>query len=356
MTQPATARPLLPAALVRLAAPAVAGLAVQKGRIPLPAELVICPWGNSTDLSGAPVICNQTTVAELSANQSKYGFDEIALDFAHNTVPPVGAEGKPLKAPEPLPIAAMGKLSVVPGRGIIFTPSAWTPEGEQYYCGRHYKDLSPTVGKNDKGEVNFVHSVALTRAGQISGLHAYSAHGLPALTNLSTTTMDTTTAPDYRALLVKTLKLDDTATDEQIIAAIDTEAAEVEPLAAPEKPVTTPCAAAVAPAAIVPLAATAAPELTALQSRMDTMERDNLIAEAGRCGKIIPLSADVLALTPIVVLRNMIATLTPGTVPLSAGPTPAGPTPALKALSADESAVAARMGYTAEQWRAANPQ
>ena len=340
MTPTAAAIPSHPASLVRLAAPACAG-AVQKGRIPLPLQIVICPWGISADLSGSPVIVNETTVAELAANQSKYGFDEIALDFGHNTVPPLDAQGKPLKAPEPLPIAAMGSLSVVPGEGIIFTPSSWTPEGESFYTGRHYRDLSPTVAKNSAGEVTFVHSVALTRAGQISGLHAFSANGLPTLTTLQTpTSMDTSASSlDCRSLLIDLLHLDPTATDEQIIAAMDAEKKEIpEP---DEVPATG--------------TGTETPTTTALAARMDGLERGNLVAEASRAGKIIPLSAEGIAATPITVLRELLARTKPGTVPLSAGHSTASKTPALQALSAEEATVAARLGYSTEQWRAANP-
>lgn len=312
----------------------------QKGIIPLPPSLVICPWGESRDLSGAPVIVNETTVAELAANQSRYGFEEVALDFGHNTVPPTGPDGKPEKAPEPLPIAAMGTLSVEPGIGIRWTPSSWTPEGEHYYTRRHYKDLSPTVGRNEKGEVIFIHSIALTRTGQISGLHAFSANQpLPPLTNLSTPiTMDT---PDYRALLIAKLNLPADATDEAITAALASTETETPP-AAP---------------ATEPMAAPAAPDVTALSARLDKMERDNLVSEATRAGKVIPLSTESIHSMPLTALQELIEK-TPATVPMSAT-TPAAPAatqaPAIKPLSAEEATVAARLGYTAEQFRAANP-
>lgn len=320
----------------------------QKGLLPLPAEIVICPWGASKDLTGADVIVNDVTVAELAANQSKYGFDEIALDFNHATVPGTDKDGQPVKPREPLPIAAMGSLTVVPHKGIIFRPLSWTPEGETYYSGRHYRDLSPTVGRNEKGEVTFVHSVALTRNGQIHNLHAYSATaGLPALTTLSTplpthtTTMDNNT-PDYRALLLSVLKLDDAATDEQIIAAAST------PLSAPEKKEEE------VPAATAMAASTTPENLVAFNARLDSLERDNLVSEATRAGKLIPLSADALKLTPLSVLKDLITQLPAGAVNMTPG-TPAKETPSLKALSADEEIVRQRMGFTLEQWHAANP-
>lgn len=341
---PSTAPHSAPPTLVRLAAAAVVPGAVQKGRLPLPSSLVICPWGENKDLSGAPVIVNEHTVSQLAANQARYGFDEVALDFSHNTVPPVDAEGKPLKSPEPLPIAAMGTLSVEVGKGIIFTPTSWTPEGEHYYCGRHYKDLSPTVGKNEKGEVDFIHSVALTRAGQVSGLHSFAAGGLPVLTNLQTTSTplmeDTTT--DYKALLLQKLGIDAAATDEQILAAFNV------PPAAPAAPLAAPAV----PANVIPLDASA--QISALSAEFEAMKKSNLIAEATRAGKVISLSAESVKLTPLSAIQELVDS-TPVTVPLAAT-TPATPAlPALKALSAEDEAVRLRMGYTLEQWREANP-
>ena len=264
----------------------------------------------------------------------------VALDFAHNTTPKTDADGKPVPPSEPQLIASFGPLSVVSGKGIVLTPRYWTPEGEVSYTGRHYPDLSPTVGKNEKGEVTFVHSVALTRAGQISNLHAFSAGGLPALTALQTTTpMDTNSAPDYKALLLQKLGIDPAATDEQIIAACDA-------------PPATPLAVVATPA-VTPLDAAA--RLDALQADFDAMKKGNLVAEATRAGKVVALSAESIKLTPLAVLEDMISK-TPVTVPLAAT-TPAAVTtlPALKALSAEEKILAAQFGYTDEQWRKYNP-
>lgn len=339
---PATTRTLAASALSRMSVAAGEGH-TQKGRLTLPSEIIICPWGHSKDLAGQDVIVNETTLATLTANQEKFGYKEIALDFNHNTVPGKDGDGNIIPVTEPQPIAAMGRLSVVHGKGIIFTPLSWTPEGEASYTGRHYRDLSPTVGKTEKGEVNFIHSVALTRNGQIADLHAYStAHGLPALTTLSTplptTTMENT-APDYKALLLTVLALGEDATDEQIIAA------STKPLGADEKPKEeTPSTEA--------MSAPTPDNVIALAARMDRIERDNLVAEATRAGKVIPLSADALQLTPLSVLTDMIAKLPAGTVPLTSGAV-AKETPSVTPLSADEKTVCQRLGLTEDQYRAA---
>jgi phage I-like protein len=315
---------------------------VQKGQIELPAEIVICPWGESRDLDGNPVIVNETTLAELGMNQTKYGFDEIAMDFEHGTVPKRDADGKAIAPSEPVAIAGMGTLTVREGVGIVYQPVSWTTAGEPAYTGRHFRDLSPTVSKNEKGEVIFVHSVALCRNGQIRDLHAFSTP-LSFSTALSTTpetktkTMD---APNYRDLLRLKLSLPEDATDEQIVAGMESLSA---PAKVEEKePETTAMAAA------------GTPEVTALTARMDQMEKDNLVLQATAAGKIIPLSADALKLTPLSVVRELVEKATPGEVPTASSIAKKDP-PRVQALSAEEKVVAARMGYSEEKWRELNP-
>jgi len=339
MTKPAA----IPS-LVFLSAHAVgvaAGDGVKTGAIPLPEEIVICPWGESRDLDGEPVIVNETTLAQLAANQSLYGFDEIAMDFEHGTVPKTAADGNPVKPQEPVIIAGMGSLSVREGVGIIYHPVSWTREGEPAYTGRHFRDLSPTVSKNEKGEVIFVHSVALCRNGQIRNLHTFSAPS-PATKPTPTPNMDT---PDYRELLRAKLALPEDATDEQLIAGIETLSVPAPEKKEEETPAAPPVTAMAAPDT---------PDLVALAARQDQLEKDVLIAQATAAGKIIPLSAEAVKLTPLSVVRELVATATPGVVPTT--PTPAAKeTPAVKALSAEEKVVAQRMGYSDARWRELNP-
>lgn len=334
MTLPTTADLSLVALATGMASAVVGNGEVKKGPLDLPQELVICPWGESRDLDGEPVIVNEVTLAQLAANQTRYGFDEVALDFEHNTVPKRDEKGKALPIQEPAPIAGMGTLSVREGVGIVYQPVSWTTEGEPAFRGRHFRDLSPTVSKNEKGEVIFVHSVALCRNGQIRDLHAFSA----TLKTLSQTTlMDT---PNYRDLLRTKLNLPEDATDEQLIAGLETlSAVKVEE----QKPEPTPMSAAAVPG-----------DLTALAARQDDLEKQMLITQATGAGKVIPLSADALKATPLSVVRELVANAPAGVVPMAAG-VPAKEVPAVKALSAEEKVVAARFGYSEEKWREMNP-
>jgi len=306
----------------------------QTGRIPLPPALLILPWGETKDLSGRPVICNATTLAQLATNQAAQGFEEIALDFNHSTVSTETEkeEGKPKY------VAGYGTLSVVEGKGVYFHPTSWTPEGEAAYTGRHYRDLSPTIGRNDKDEVTFIHSVALCRQGQIPNLTAFSAVTPLAIeTPQTSTTTTTSTMPDYRALLVKLLKLADDASDEAIIAAADAAKTEVETEIETD------------PNKVTPMSA------DAVIARLDRIEKTALVDNATRAGKVIPLSATEIETTPLETLRSICDRIAP-TVPLSSttpapGSTGTGPG-AVTALSAQQKLICQNLGITEAQFLA----
>jgi phage I-like protein len=296
-------RVLLVALRTPIPAPASAGDAAATATLSLPDRIIICPWGTSTDLSGKPVIVGQKTLAQLAANQAALGYDEIALDFEHNTYA-ADENGKPIRPAEPIKVAAYGTLSVVENEGIIFTPTSWTPEGSEHFAGRHYRDLSPTVGKDENGEVIFIHSVALTRHGQIPNLHAYSSQGIE-LNPLSQSEHQTATRTkptmDPKTLLLKLLGLPEDATDEQIIAAADKVAlAAAEPKPADAEP------------------KSADPEVTALHARLDAIDRALIVREATAQGKIIPLSADEINTTPVATLKALVGRLEAKAVPMGA--------------------------------------
>jgi phage I-like protein len=306
--------------------------APQKGRIPLPRRLLVLPWGESQALDGSPVIVDDLTLSVFAANMAKARADEIALDFQHGTHL---ADSKP-EPQGPVKVAAYGTCEVVSGEGIYFCPTVWTPEGEESFTGRHYRDLSPTPFRDDAGRVVALHSIALCRMGQIAGLHAFGAPVTAGATPLSTdaTTMDPEQSDlDFRSLLISLLGLNaETATDEDIVSAAQAKAAgEAEAMAVPEKPAT-PCAAD-------PMAA-----------RFDALERELIVTQATSAGKIIPLAADAIAALTPAQLRATVAAIEP-TVPLK-GSTPANEvTPGPKPLSADEKEVCRQLGISEEQFR-----
>lgn len=331
----------MPAALPKLrSTPLVCALplaaAGDDGRIPLPTELVITPWGESRALDGTPVRVTEHTAAVLSANQAEIGRAEIALDFEHNTYEPDPAKRM---AGEPRKVAGYGTLSVVPNKGIVYQPlsDAWTPEGTDHYTGKHYRDLSPVPILDENGVVVAVHSVALTRAGQIEGLHAFSAADIElSIKRLSANSSDDNDMK-FRAIACAALGLPETATDEEIVAAQEK-----------KKPAT----------AEVPLSAELDTRLKAIENHQLQQERETIVTKATAAGKAIPLSAEAIKLLTPATLQTIVDGLEAGTVPLAAA-TPGKDqgdklgTP--KALSAEEAEVAKRLGITAEKFREHNP-
>ena len=138
-----------------------------------PARLKLFNWGDNPSTQGNFVV-NETTLAAIAANQRAAGFDKVALDFEHNTVP-----GTPEynRTQEPRPVAGFGVVEVVRGEGLYLNTIDWRKPDAR----AEYVDLSPTVGTNSSGEVTFVHSVALCRNGSVFDLTIETASALSAL-------------------------------------------------------------------------------------------------------------------------------------------------------------------------------
>jgi phage I-like protein len=302
------------------------------GPLALPERLLILPWGESRALDGAPVIVNDHTLAALAANQAKIGAGEVPLDFEHNTLP--GEKGK---AAEPKPVAGYGALSAVAGEGIYYTPVSWTDLGEKFYTGGHYRDLSATPLLAKDGTVLAIDSVALTRKGQIEGIRAFSADSLKALSALLCPEEEPETESPmdpFKAALLKLLKLPETATDEEITAAVT--AAEKGGEGKPGD--------------------VGAPTPLSADARLDAMERRLILDGAKAAGKILPLSVEVANRLPVETLRTVVDGLTPGQVPVN-GITPADGAEGdvqPKALSASESEACNLLGVDPKRYREVN--
>jgi phage I-like protein len=134
----------------------------------LPVRLKILDWGENKTLSGV-VRVDDTTLSVLESNQKKEGLDRVAIDFEHNTAP---GSTEYLRSSEPRPVAGYGVPRVIKGDGLYLEDIIWTPDGEKHAA--NFIDLSPCVQLDANGSVTFVHSVALTRAGAVEGLHFYA--------------------------------------------------------------------------------------------------------------------------------------------------------------------------------------
>ena len=189
-----------------------------KGADGLPQRILVLPWGEQ-DTAQGKVICNDTTLRLLSSYNAAKNWDRIALDFEHSSVP-----SSPTYKGEPVKVAGYGKLELVPNEGVYLLMSSWTAEGKEFAAGGHYGDLSPVVKCNKANEVIGLHSVALCRHGATPGLVFLSA--APAVQHKSSTqahpskTAPTMKPEDFQKALAKALGLPDTASAEDILAAL----------------------------------------------------------------------------------------------------------------------------------------
>lgn len=254
----------------------------------LPQRFKILGWGENKTASGRPARVGRKTLTTLSAMQKRLGFEEVALDFEHNTVPGTKAHKE---STEPRAVAAYGTLDVVEGEGLYFNVSRWTPEGTK--SALNFQDLSPAPATDDSGEVIFVHSVALCRNGDVEGLHFVTL-------SVETGTQEERVM-DYKAILVKLLKLPESATD----ADIEKAAVSVSEPALMSAKVTD------LEGKVVALTAT----VEAVRAADLKRQRDAILAQAARDGKVIPLTAEQISAMDLAALSTMVEKL-PVTVPL----------------------------------------
>lgn len=266
----------------------------------LPTRLLICPWGEIQTNKGR-IICNSTTLSQLPRNNALAKRDRIALDFNHNTV-----EGSPSYRGEPAKVAAYANFEVVEGEGIYLSAIEWTPEGREHAEGGHYPDLSPAIATNDAGEIIFLHSAGLARQGEIDGIVLFSAPSHIQLIRTLSADPTTTNPMDYKKLLLTVLGLAESATDEEVTAAIQAKAEKKDGEDSTED--------------IKAMSA----RIKSLEEAVKTFsasgekqERDQLVARAIREGKVIPLSAEQIASMPVTTLSALVDGL-PVTVPLEA--------------------------------------
>jgi len=289
----------------------------------LPTRLQLLAWGENATIKG-PVIVNETTVTSLAAEQARRGFDRVALDYAHNSLP----GHRNFKA-DPREVAAYGIPVVIAGEGLFLDQIEWTPSGEQY--ARNYKDLSPTPLLDDSGAVIFLHSVALCPQGAVEGLHFFDTTTQPNTTTTTTPTMN----PDLLEILSTLFGTSADATEADIIAAGKAYIAKMAKAADEKK-------SEVDPTALTALSA----QVQTLIDKQDAREREHIIALAVAEGKIIPASVKALAVED---LRKVVAELPAGQVPLDRK-TPANVLQPLSAEDPEVQEVCRQLGISTEQY------
>jgi phage I-like protein len=138
----------------------------------LPKRLKLLSWGDNDSTVGKFTV-NQKT-ADGIARQGKLGFERVAIDFNHCSVPGDDTYKELLKAGQPPLIFGYGRPNVISGDGLFLEEIAWTPLGVQH--AKNFEDLSPAL-HDVAGEVDGLHSVALTPNGKVTGLQFFSASG-----------------------------------------------------------------------------------------------------------------------------------------------------------------------------------
>lgn len=127
----------------------------------LPENLLLLKHGENTSTHGN-ITVGPKTCRMLERNQASLGYDRVAIDFNHCTVP-----GSPDHVPgKPLAIFGYGRPCVTDA-GLALKDIVWTPLGKEHAL--NYEDISPAVRMDDNREVDFVHSVALTPNGALYG-------------------------------------------------------------------------------------------------------------------------------------------------------------------------------------------
>lgn len=279
------------------------------GLTELPSRMLIAKWGENKPSDGsAPFKVTEATARFLPAMQKLLGFDTVALDFEHNTVPGTPAYEQ---EKEPRNVAAHGALEVVPGEGVYAANLRWTPHGEKSVKEGLHPDLSPTIKTDEQGNVVFIHSAALCRQGRVPDLQVFSAALTPgqlaafsaALAAPISQSTQTTTM-DFKKLLILLLGLDANAADTDIETAC-------------KKFADTRNAVAGAGATLESYSAT----IKTLTERLGALEKagqkasiDSLIGQAIREGKLVPNSVSEL---PFEMAAKIIADLPANIVPLN---------------------------------------
>lgn len=273
----------------------------------LPSRIKLLNWGRNSSTKG-DVVFDDHSVAQLAANQRSAGFDRVALDYEHNTVPD-SEEFK--RTREPRDVAAYGVPEVVAGDGLYLNALEWTPSGK--VNARNFADLSPTPLLDQERRVIFLHSVALVRNGAVHDLSFFSAS---AGSSTPTTPLMT---PEQIAALLKPIN-DQLSTLSADLKALK-EAKPAEPLitlSAADGKTSTMTLAQLGTELVALKAETAV--VKAASENADKAKVIKLFAEQGK----VPLGEDGKAMTvevltshPIGVLKMLLAS-TPATVPLSA--------------------------------------
>jgi len=314
-----------------------------------PTRLVVLPWGVNKSRRG-DFIVDALTCQVFDANQKRNRIDgKVALDFEHNTLPGTPAYES---SSEPRPIAAWALCVVIPDEGVVYEDIEWTPDGLSAWERKLYQDLSPAPVRGADGKtVIALHSTALCRHGELEGLtisHAAAPRALAAYFEALSADLSESpgllhsqsplTPPMKDKLIALLAKLGVT------LAADADEAATATALESALGKLTTETEVKEKPEAM-------SAEIASMRAELDAGRKDLLITKATLEGKVIPLSAEAIAATPLSALTEIVNAAKPGEVKLTKQTVEGKETPEAKpeALSAEQLAVFEACGLTAAE-------
>jgi len=284
----------------------------------LPARLKLLGWGDNPAIRGINPKVGLHTLRTMPALMRSQNMDKVALDFEHNTV-----KGTPayLESCEPRCVAAFGSPCIVEGEGLFLGDLVYTPMGKTHAL--NFIDLSPAVHIDPKsGEVDFLHSVALTRAGAVEGLSFFSVEAGGVAITVKGDEMD------WKKMLMTLTGAPDGVSDEELQAMFEAKLKAMSKEAV--EPVQTELSALSAQVAGLASGSGNEGELTALSAQVATLKdelaavggelgalrRQGICDQAAREGKVIPLSSEQVAAMKPEVLAEMVGKLA-ATVPVT---------------------------------------
>jgi len=306
-----------------------------------PSRMVVLPWGRNATRRGDFVV-DALTAKVFAENQNRNRFDgKVALDFEHNTL-----EGTPAykSSSEPRPVAAWALCRVIEGEGLVYEEIEWTPDGLSAWQRRLYQDISPAPVRGADGKtVIALHSAALCRHGELVDFtiaHAAAPKALAAYFDaLSADSASLLNAPDPTTLMKEKLislcsalgvalsaEADESATG----TALDSAIAAVGKLKAKPEP----------------MSAEVTAELNTLRTQIEAGKKDLLLMKATQEGKVIPLSAEAIAATPLSAIEELVKAAKSGEVNLTKKTAEGAPEAKAEPLSAEAIEVFRSCGLT----------
>jgi len=301
----------------------------------LPTRIKILNWG-ANPAEGGDVVVNDVTAKAIEQQIADKTYADIVIDFEHSSVP-----GSPNYQQDPRKHAGIGRLEVVPGDGIYVTDIKWTPSGREF--AREYPDISPAVRLDKDGRtVVFIHSVALCTHGALHDVTFFSSgdqecdHLAPdgsfvgGFEGCVEHFVECEGMPEERARrlcayigrragkiagakkeeameLEERVKKLEAAIEE--LKATGGAVAEIKTYAARQDEADKAIKAMTADLAL------ARGEIAKLQADLIQRDKEAVLAEAARAGKVVPLSAEQVKKMDLAMLRELTAKL-PVTVPV----------------------------------------